>query len=74
MEVPYRGPVYNTVLDLLGGMRSACTYVGCAGVAELLEKTTFVRCQQQANYVYGNKHWEYRDHNYISKVIQMDSK
>uniref|UniRef100_A0A023F8B8 GMP reductase n=1 Tax=Triatoma infestans TaxID=30076 RepID=A0A023F8B8_TRIIF len=56
VEVPYRGPVYNTALDLLGGIRSACTYVGCAGVAELPEKTTFVRCQQQANYVYGNKH------------------
>ncbi|KAK9510846.1 hypothetical protein O3M35_005545 [Rhynocoris fuscipes] len=56
VEVPYRGPVQNTVLDLLGGLRSACTYVGCASVAELSDKCTFVRCQQQANFVYGNKH------------------
>ena len=28
MEVPYRGDVNATMLDVLGGLRSACTYVG----------------------------------------------
>lgn len=28
IRVPYRGPVSYTVLDMLGGIRSACTYTG----------------------------------------------
>ena len=28
VEVPYRGPVEGTIRDILGGLRSACTYVG----------------------------------------------
>ena len=28
VEVPYRGDVNATMLDVLGGLRSACTYVG----------------------------------------------
>ena len=30
VEIKYRGPVRNTVLDILGGLRSACTYVGAS--------------------------------------------
>jgi GMP reductase len=26
--LPYKGPVSNTVCDILGGIRSSCTYVG----------------------------------------------
>eukprot|EP01047_Picozoa_sp_COSAG01_P122746 COSAG01_NODE_51629_length_353_cov_0.814961_1_plen_78_part_10 len=28
VRVPFRGPVANTCLDILGGIRSTCTYVG----------------------------------------------
>ena len=28
VTLPYRGPVRDTVADILGGLRSACTYVG----------------------------------------------
>lgn len=49
VDVPYRGPVEKTVLDILGGIRSACTYVGAARLKELSKRTTFVRVSQQLN-------------------------
>ena len=50
--VPYRGPVDNTVLDLLGGIRSTCTYVGANTLKNLSKCTTFVRVTQQFNNVF----------------------
>jgi len=52
--VPYRGPVKNTVQDLLGGLRSTCTYAGANTLKQLSKCTTFVRCTQQFNSVYAN--------------------
>ena len=51
--VPYRGPVANTVQDLLGGLRSACTYVGARTLKELTKRTTFVRAGMQTNEVFS---------------------
>lgn len=49
----YRGPVENTVKDILGGVRSACTYVGARTLKELSKRTTFIRVTQQLNEVFG---------------------
>lgn len=49
VEVPYRGPVAETVKDILGGVRSACTYVGASALKELTKRTTFIRVQEQEN-------------------------
>lgn len=49
VEVPYRGPVAETVKDILGGVRSSCTYVGAAALKELTKRTTFIRVQEQEN-------------------------
>jgi GMP reductase len=51
--VPYRGPVENALQDILGGVRSACTYVGARKLKELSKRTTFVRVTQQINEVFG---------------------
>lgn len=51
--IPYKGPVENTVFDILGGIRSACTYVGADQLKHLSKRTTFVRVTQQLNEVYG---------------------
>ena len=51
--VPYRGPVANTVQELLGGLRSACTYVGARTLKELTKRTTFVRAGMQTNEVFS---------------------
>ena len=52
VEVPYRGDVKGTVLDMLGGLRSACTYVGASRLKELSRRTTFVRVTQQLNNIF----------------------
>merc|ERR1719171_893403 len=52
VRVPYRGPIDETIRDLMGGMRSACTYVGAAELRELSKRTTFVRVTQQLNTVF----------------------
>jgi GMP reductase len=41
--VEARGPVGSTVQEILGGVRSACTYVGARKLKELTKRTTFVR-------------------------------
>jgi GMP reductase len=55
VQIPYRGNVDDTVLDLLGGLRSACTYVGASTLKELSKRTTFVRVTQQLNPTFGNE-------------------
>ncbi len=49
----YRGPVEDTVLEILGGVRSACTYVGAHKLRELSKRTTFIRVARQLNEVFG---------------------
>ena len=52
VEVPYKGKVADTVSDILGGLRSTCTYVGASSLKQLSKCTTFVRCTQQFNSVF----------------------
>ena len=54
VHVPYRGDVAVTVQDLLGGLRSTCTYAGALRLKHLMRCTTFVRCTQQFNGVYAS--------------------
>ena len=46
VEVDYRGPVEATVLDLLGGLRSACTYTGAAELKEMSKRNTELEQQK----------------------------
>jgi GMP reductase len=52
VEVPFRGSVDATVLDLLGGIRSTCTYVGASKLKYLSKCATLIRCTQQFNAVF----------------------
>ncbi|CAD7928770.1 unnamed protein product [Amoebophrya sp. A120] len=52
VRVPYRGPVAETIKDILGGIRSSCTYVGARELRELARRTTFIRVTQQLNPVF----------------------
>ena len=51
--IPARGPVEDTVQGILGGVRSACTYVGARRLKELTMRTTFIRTTMQTNDVFG---------------------
>ncbi len=53
--LPYRGSVHNTISDILGGVRSTCTYVGAAKLKELTKRTTFIRVQEQENNLFGKE-------------------
>jgi GMP reductase len=52
VNVPYRGPIKDTILDILGGVRSTCTYVGAQRLKELTKRTTFIRVTKQLNEVF----------------------
>ena len=52
VQVPFRGNVEVTLKDILGGLRSACTYVGASRLKELTKRTTFIRVSEQENTVY----------------------
>ena len=54
VKVPYKGAVSETVKDILGGVRSTCTYVGASQLRELSKRTTFIRVAEQHNEVFGN--------------------
>lgn len=55
VKVNYRGPVDNTVKDILGGVRSTCTNVGASSLKEHSKRTTFIRIQEQENNVFGKE-------------------
>lgn len=42
-RVPYRGPLADTVYQLIGGLRAGMGYVGAANIQELKTKTMFMR-------------------------------
>ncbi|MFC0777539.1 GMP reductase [Flavobacterium sp. HJSW_4] len=52
VQVPFKGDVIHTVLDILGGIRSTCTYVGASRLKELTKRTTFIRVSEQENQVF----------------------
>jgi len=52
VRVKYKGSVNDTVLDLLGGLRSTCTYVGAPTLKQLSKCTTFIRVNRQINDVF----------------------
>ncbi|XP_023083066.1 GMP reductase 2 isoform X2 [Piliocolobus tephrosceles] len=53
VEVPFKGDVEHTIRDILGGIRSTCTYVGAAKLKELSRRTTFIRVTQQVNPIFS---------------------
>ncbi len=54
VKVPYRGAVENTVRDILGGIRSTCTYIGASELKHLSKCTTFIRVNNQFNNVFSS--------------------
>ena len=55
VRVAYRGDATDTVTSILGGLRSACTYVGARRLKEMSKRTTFIRVTQQLNNVFGSE-------------------
>ena len=53
VQVPYRGRVADTIQDILGGLRSACTYAGARNIKSLPKCATFVKVNRQLNEVFS---------------------
>jgi GMP reductase len=49
LKIPYKGPLQNTVLDYLGGIRSTCTYINADCIKHMPKCTTFIQVNQQLN-------------------------
>jgi GMP reductase len=52
--VPYRGSINSTIQDILGGLRSTCTYAGARRIKDLTKCATFVKVNNTHNKVFGN--------------------
>ena len=49
IKIPYKGPLQNTILDYLGGVRSTCTYINAKCIKHIPKCTTFILVNQQLN-------------------------
>ena len=52
VRLKYKGPLDDTVQAILGGIRSACSYVGAKTLKDLPKCTTFIRVTQTTNEVF----------------------
>lgn len=52
VTVPYRGPVGDTLDEIMGGLRSACTYVGTESLKDFSKCCKFVRVNRTHNKVF----------------------
>jgi GMP reductase len=50
--IPFKGNIKDTIQDILGGVRSTCTYVGAKTLKDLSKCTTFVRCTNTHNKIF----------------------
>ena len=50
--VPYKGPAEDTLLDIYGGIRSSCTYIGANKIKDFGKKTTFIQVNNTHNRKY----------------------
>ena len=53
VKIPYKGPLENTILDLLGGIRSTCTYIGVKHIGDMFLSSTFIRVNIQTNNIFN---------------------
>ena len=51
--IPLKRSLDKTIRDILGGIRSSCTYVGAPSLKQLSKCTTFVRVNNQYNDTFG---------------------
>lgn len=52
VKIPYKESIEATIRDILGGLRSTCTYVGAPRLKDLSKSTTFILVNQQFNDVF----------------------
>ena len=53
VKIKYRGPIINTIQDMLGGIRSTMTYVGVKQLVDLYNNCEFIRVNHNVNTIYN---------------------
>ena len=53
VKIAFRENLDSTIRDILGGIRSSCTYVGAPTLKQLSKCTTFIRVNNQYNDTFG---------------------
>jgi len=53
VKIQMKNSLDSTIRDILGGVRSSCTYVGASSLKQLSKCTTFVRVNNQYNETFG---------------------
>jgi len=53
VKIKHRGPVTNTIQNILGGIRSTMTYIGANVINEIKDNASFIRVNNQANRIYN---------------------
>ncbi len=51
--IPLKGSIHKTIQQILGGVRSTCTYIGAEKIKEMPKRATFVRVNRVVNTIYG---------------------
>ncbi len=54
VQIPHKGKVSDTITEVLGGVRSACTYIGAKRLKDMGKCTTFVRVNNVVNKVFNS--------------------
>ena len=54
VSLKLRGNIENTVLDIMGGIRSTCTYINASSVEEMYNKATFIKVREQENKIFNS--------------------
>jgi|694.fasta_scaffold15474_15 GMP reductase len=52
VTIPYKGSTEDIIKDILGGLRSACTYIGAESIKDFGKKTTFILVNNTHNRIY----------------------
>ena len=50
--IDFKGPLTSTIQEILGGIRSSCTYIGAISLKEMCKCTTFIKCNSTHNKIY----------------------
>ena len=53
VTIPYKGKTSDTIQDILGGLRSCCTYIGAKSLKDMGKNTTFIQVNNTHNKVYS---------------------
>ena len=53
VTIPYKGQTSDTIQDILGGLRSCCTYIGAKTIKDMGKNTTFIKVNNTHNRIYS---------------------